>query len=286
MATRFLTDEPLKVVPGLVGAPLASPLRRAFAFAFDVAILVLPSLAVAVAAALAGLAATQPRALAALRDLVFHRGSLDPAERHAALRELAPLLVRLEADGLPEEISGAVRAGDLDRAADELDRRSLVIAMALSEHSKPAAPSGAVRFPLERLIPEGVRGVALYGVAALYFGAMTRGQRGATLGKRLAGIRVVTLNGERLSAAESLERFVGYLHIPGSLGLSLLYLWRDPNRRLPHDRVAHTAVVRAPRASERPAAGRARPAPDAEPPGPAPDGGEGGAPPPSGEPRP
>ena len=63
----------------------------------------------------------------------------------------------------------------------------------------------------------------------------------------MLGIRVVRLDGHRLSLMESFERFAGYLHIPGSLGIGLLDLWHDPNRRLPHDRAAHTAVVRAPR---------------------------------------
>jgi uncharacterized RDD family membrane protein YckC len=80
-------------------------------------------------------------------------------------------------------------------------------------------------------------------VGALYFTLLTRGRRGATLGKRLLGIRVVRLDGHRLSLMESFERFAGYLHIPGSLGLSLLDLWHDPNRRLPHDRTVHTAVL-------------------------------------------
>lgn len=110
--------------------------------------------------------------------------------------------------------------------------------------------SFAVRFPLERLIPQAVRGVALYGVAALYFGLLTRGRKRATLGKRVVGIRVVRLDGERLTLFESLERFVGYLHIPGTLFVGLVDFWRDPNRRLAHDRVVHTAVVRATRTTK------------------------------------
>ncbi len=203
-----------------------------------------PSIVVAVAAALAGLAMSQPRAFDGLRTLVLHAHSATPTEQHAALRELAPMLVRLDAEGLPPAVRDAVSAGDLDRAADGLDNRTIVLAMSPSEYGQPVLAEGAVRLPLERLIPGALRGVALYGVAALYFGVLTRGRRQATLGKRLAGIRVVRLDGERLSLLESLERFVGYLHVPGSLGLSLLYLWHDRNRRLPHDRMANTAVVR------------------------------------------
>ena len=137
-------------------------------------------------------------------------------------------------------MSEDVRAGNLDRAADEIGKRNLSITLAPPEQPTPGVPEDAVHFPLERLIPEALRGVTLYGVAALYFGLLTRGRKRATPGKRLVGIRVVRLDGERLSLLESLERFVGYLHIPGTLCVGLLDLWRDPNRRLAHDRVART----------------------------------------------
>jgi uncharacterized RDD family membrane protein YckC len=251
MATRFLSEVPLHVAVGLRRLPLASPLRRAVAFALDCAILIVPSVAVAIAVVAVSLEVSQPRVLAALRTLAFGGASVPAGEQHAALRELAPLLARLRAEGLPEEVGEAVRANDLDRAADLLGKRRLLIAMSLSEHTAPNPAAGTVRFPLERLIPKTVRGVTLYGVAALYFGLFTRGRRGATPGKRMAGIRVVRLDGERLSLYESLERFVGYLHLPASLFIDLVDFWRDPNRRLPHDRVAHTAVLRVVRAARR-----------------------------------
>ena len=61
---------------------------------------------------------------------------------------------------------------------------------------------------------------------------------------RLAGIEVVRLDGHRLSWFESFERFSAYLHIPASMFVGLIDLWHDPNRRLAHDRAAHTAVLR------------------------------------------
>lgn len=244
MRMRVLTKEPLRVATELIGAPLAPPLRRVVAFGIDMVLLVVPSVLVAMGAALAGMWIKQPEALDALRTLALGGRSLAPGAEHAALRELAPLLVRFDAEGLPSEVREAVRAGELDRAADLLATRSLIFAMSFSEEWRPGLAEGAVRFPLELLIPQAVRGVALYGVAALYFGLLTRSRKQATLGKRIVGIRVVRLDGERLTLWESLERFVGYLHIPGTLFVGLVDLWRDPNRRLAHDRVVHTAVIR------------------------------------------
>jgi hypothetical protein len=246
MSTRFVSAQPLRVAAELNGAELASPMRRAIAFAVDLMLLVVPSLVVALGAATLALRMTDPRGLHALGTLL-RRQSGSAEARHAAVKDLAPLLVRLDAEGLPKQVRTAVEDGDLDRAADELTKKELkkelMIAMAFSEHPKPKVGEGTVRFPLERLIPKVVRGLALYGVAALYFTFLTA-RRGRTLGKRLLGIRVVRLDGHRLSFVEALERFVGYLHIPGSLFLSLADFWRDPNGRLPQDRVVHTAVVR------------------------------------------
>jgi hypothetical protein len=247
MASRVLTDHSLKVLPELVGAPLASPFRRAVALALDCALIALPSAAVAVLVAAIALWASDPRALRAIWTVTTSpsgAGRPATARYRQALKDLAPLLVRLDRENLPRDVRDAVECGDLEGAADALSRRELLVAMALGESAAPQMREGMVRVPLERAIPETLRGVAAYGVAALYFGVMTRGRRGATFGKRIAGIRVVALSGERLSVAESLERFVGYLHVPATLGLSLIYLWHDPNRRLPHDRVARTAVLR------------------------------------------
>ncbi len=243
MSVRFVTEKPLHVAEPLRGAELASPSRRAAALAIDFAILIVPSVAVGLAAALLALSSSYPRGLHALRVLVRH-GDASERERHAALRDVAPLLVRLEAEGLPAEARVAVEAGDLDKAADVLATRELLVAMSFSEESKPALREGVIRLPVERLIPPVLRGVALYGVAATYF-TLLGSFGGRTLGKRLFGIRVARLDGHRLSLLESLERFIGFLEIPGTLGLTLAYLWRDPNRRLPHDRLVHTVVVRS-----------------------------------------
>jgi uncharacterized RDD family membrane protein YckC len=243
MSTRYLTDEPLRVVEELRGQRLASPLRRALALAVDWVVLVLPSVAVALSAALLSLRLSDPNGYRALSGLWRHT-PMEPVARHELLRDMAPLLVHAEAPGLPAAVAAAVEEGDLDRAADLLEKVDFLFALSLGPHSELPLQHGQVRVELEHLIPKALRAAALFGVSAVYFTLLTRGRRGATLGKRALGIRVVRLDGERLTIKESFERFAGYLHIPSSLGLALLDLWHDPNRRLPHDRVVHTAVVR------------------------------------------
>jgi uncharacterized RDD family membrane protein YckC len=245
MATRHLSEEPLRVAEALRGEPLASPSRRLLALLVDGLLTIIPTFVVVTALALLALRIADPPAFRAL-PAIFGHGPEHPAPPEA-LADFAPLLVHLHAPGLPPEVAAAAHRGDRAALAAILSRYSFDFALTVGEHAEKEARPGTIRVQVEDLIPEGVRALAMYGVMGLYFGLLTAGRRGQTLGKRLLGIRVVRLDGHRLSKLESIERFVGYLHIPGSLGLSLLDLWRDPNRRMAHDRVAHTVVIRVPR---------------------------------------
>lgn len=253
MPIRRLTDAPLHVQPALVGRPLASPARRMAAFAADAALLVVPALATSLAIAALFLWANDRPAFEALRRLT--RGGLGHADTHAVLRDLAPLLVRLECKGLPAEAVVATERRELDRAADLLAEYDFQVSLRISE-GEDENPTGlkSVRIPVEKLIPPMARGLALFFVPAAYFTLFTCSRLQATPGKLLLGVRVVRLDGERLSLMEGLERFVGYLHIPATLFVSLLDFWRDPNRRLPHDRTVHTAVLATERHAGRPVA--------------------------------
>jgi hypothetical protein len=264
--TRFLSEDPLRVTETLRGAPLASPARRLAALAFDVALIALPNLLAVTGVAWLALRVQDPAAFRALPAVVDHTPER-PAPR-AALAAVAPMLVRTEAEGLPHEVEEAVAEGDLDRAAEALRDYDFEFLVAIGEgEDARAVRPRTIRVRVTDVIPKGARALASYGVMGLYFGLLTAGRRGQTLGKRLFGIRVARLDGHRLSLLESVERFVGYLHIPASLGISVLDLWRDPNRRMAHDRVAHTAVVRVVRAKREAAApALAPPAPPPPPP--------------------
>ena len=67
---------------------------------------------------------------------------------------------------------------------------------------------------------------------------------GQTIGKMIAGIRVVRGNGERVSFVRSLIRFVGYA--PSGMLLFVGFLWVlwDPDRQAWHDMLADTVVIK------------------------------------------
>jgi hypothetical protein len=211
--------------------------------AIDAVLLIVPTLATIVAAAALSLYLTDRASF----DAVQHIGRLHHRNRAVAYeeaRQMARLLVRLEARGVPPAMAAAVEEGDLNRAATILRGYEVGFSIRMDESSEAPLLPKTLFVPVERLIPSPTRAVLLLGVPALYFAGFTRSRRRATPGKRLAGIYVQRLDGERLTWLEALERFVGYVHIPATAFLSVLDLWRDPNRRLPHDRTVHTAVLR------------------------------------------
>ncbi len=245
MATRFVSNHPLRVAPELLGRPLASPARRLLAVLLDGLLLLLPTYAAVAAAAALTLRVGDPAGYRALRLLSSDSlsESAAPEALHDARRQAARLLTQIEAKDLPPAVACAVRDGRLDDAAAGLAGRRLGLVLRLDgQESSPRA--GYVNVPVDTLIPGPIHAVVLLGVPALYFTLLTSFW-GTTLGKRLFCLRVVRLDAERLSLPESFERFTGYLHIPALLGWPILDLWHNPNRQLPHDRTVHTVVVRS-----------------------------------------
>ena len=253
---RRVSAQALVLDPTLVGRSLAPPWRRGVALALDAVLLLLPTIAVAAGAAALSLRLGHPVAWAALREMV--RDEPSPARSRALLADLAPLLVEVDAPGLPVDIAHAVEHGDRRRLEELVADLDIVIAMG---DGGPQARPGAVFVPLERLIPAGARTLALFGVPALYFTLAHRGRRGRTLGKRLLGISVHRLDGEALSLLDSLERFGGYFGIPGTVGIGLVELWKHPLRQLGHDRGAGTIVVLDARSASTAAGGSPAPTP-------------------------
>jgi uncharacterized RDD family membrane protein YckC len=85
-------------------------------------------------------------------------------------------------------------------------------------------------------------------VLALYFGLTTYLGHGQTPGKRLLGIRVVSLSHDHLSLWHAVERALGYGASLLEGGFGFLQYFIHPNRQTVHDRIAETIVVKVPKA--------------------------------------
>jgi hypothetical protein len=241
--SAYFAVEHAAVVPELIGQPLAPRWRRGLALAIDGFLLLIPTALLSLAVAFGLLRREDPPAFRA----IWEYESTDPQVRQRAYRDLAPLLARLEAPGLPAAVAAAVEEHDLERAGALLEGYKVEISVKIGEALEPPLRPKEVRLEVAKLLPTPVRILLFYGTWLLYFTVLTR--RGATLGKKLLGLRIVRLDGARLSWLDSLERSAAYAEVLGTLGFALLALWRSPNRRLPHDRIAETVVLRARRAA-------------------------------------
>jgi uncharacterized RDD family membrane protein YckC len=65
---------------------------------------------------------------------------------------------------------------------------------------------------------------------------------GYTPGKRIMGLLVVKVNGERVSAGMALRRYLGY-YLSAILMLGYLWIIIDPRRQGWHDKLANTVVL-------------------------------------------
>jgi uncharacterized RDD family membrane protein YckC len=77
----------------------------------------------------------------------------------------------------------------------------------------------------------------------VYFSLGAYWGRGRSPGKRLLGLRVVSLTHERLSFWHSVERALGYGASTLEAGFGFLQYFLHPYRQTVHDRIAETIVV-------------------------------------------
>jgi len=73
---------------------------------------------------------------------------------------------------------------------------------------------------------------------------------GFTLGKRLLGIRIVSITREKISLWQSVERALGYGASLLEAGSGFFQYAVHPNKQTVHDRIAETIVVRVRKAAQ------------------------------------
>lgn len=96
--------------------------------------------------------------------------------------------------------------------------------------------------PFEGILKEvSLLGGAIGGL--VYFSLFTWRWNGQTPGKKLLKIKVVRLNGKKLSLWSSLERMSGYTASASLLLLGFFQYFWDRNRQTTHDKITETIVV-------------------------------------------
>lgn len=78
---------------------------------------------------------------------------------------------------------------------------------------------------------------------AMYFAFLMPLLKGQTIGKRVAGVRVVRLDGEPITWWHAFERAGGYAAGFATGLMGFLQVYWDPNRQAIHDKIAGTVVI-------------------------------------------
>jgi len=78
----------------------------------------------------------------------------------------------------------------------------------------------------------------------MYFAILMPLMKGQTPGKKALGIRVIRLDGQRVTWWHAFERAGGYAAGFATGLLGFLQIYWDPNRQATHDKIAGTVVIR------------------------------------------
>ena len=81
----------------------------------------------------------------------------------------------------------------------------------------------------------------------LYFVLTTYFANGQTLGKKIMGIRIVSVYHHRIGLWHCIERSLGYAASTLEMGIGFIQVFWNPNRMALHDRIAETMVIRVKR---------------------------------------
>ena len=266
---RWITPEPLNLAPELVGLPLATPARRAWAMALDLAVVGLltgisgawlwlglglvmlqlryrPQTAPPTRRQWVGWAAAALIALLALNEAT-DRWTAWRTPAGAASPASAPAPALDDNEDAKAEPPAAVAAGASSAALSDAERitqleTELAFAQREARKAKRALadkPAG-LRAWVSGLLDDIGAGL---GWGVVYFSLLPAWWSGQTVGKKLLRVRVLELTGKPITVLRALKRYGGYAAGLATGGVGFLQLLWDPNRQGLQDKAAHTVVV-------------------------------------------
>lgn len=251
----WVSADTLNVSPELLGAPLASPLRRLLAIGIDLLVVAILS---SLDAFWLGVAVVV---------FLYQMRSRDQAQswlRRAWLLGACVLCLWLAAEqgwhAWSARHTAPAGATEAASPASSAPARPAAAASAAEDAPHEAQRTDAERIEaLEEALAEARKPQALvwqsqlkawwdglgvgFGWAIVYFSLVPAWLRGQSLGKMLLGLRVVELTGRPLTVRVCFSRYGGYAAgmATGMFGFAQI-LW-DANRQSIQDKVAHTVVV-------------------------------------------
>jgi len=245
VADRAVTPEPLNVAQSLVGQPLASPLRRAWAMGIDLVV-------VAVLSGLSNLWLGAGLLLVLLQ--LRSSGAGAGRWRKPAGWALVALFAALAAADVWHDSTGhrtkpAVTADDDDEDVAPAAVQRIGAGLPDAERIKLLeAALASARKPRHVTLRDELNRIAdalgaSFGWGIVYFSLLPALWNGQTLGKKFLRLRAVELTGKPMTVMRSLKRYGGYAAGMATGGLGFTQLLWDANRQAIQDRTAHTVVI-------------------------------------------
>jgi uncharacterized RDD family membrane protein YckC len=112
----------------------------------------------------------------------------------------------------------------------------VVVSLSIGYHGQLAPPHSTVKLVVYYTLA--------LAVVWLYFAALEASPWRATLGKRVVGVRVTTLDGRRIGVGRATARLLAKLLSLALLGLGFVLAGVDARKQALHDKVVGTLVVR------------------------------------------
>lgn len=252
-----ITNDMAKLDGALIGLPLSPFWRRSLAMLVDLFLMALIAIPLLIGLYYAKLRLLNPELYQAAIAVISDSGSDQQKKLFTQLNfEILQLIGREAPEKLPADLAEPFKNGNELLLRSNIDEYSWNYNLTfLNSRNKLTQFNGCEK--IANIGPDVIAGnffsILNIGVTfMLYFTIFNCLLQGATPGKKLLRIRVVRLNGQKMTLYESFGRAGGYSASIATLGFGFLEALWHPNRQTVHDRISSTVVVCQPRKQKLP----------------------------------
>lgn len=247
-----ITEDMAKLDPDLIGLLLSPFWRRALAMSLDFTLIAIIAIPLLIGLYYAKLRVFNPELYNAVQAVMNNSESAGETVLFKKLNfEILELIEKEKPDILPPDFADPMKSGNdslLRSAIDEYEWEYNISFLTSADGlTKFNYYEKTARIGVDAVAGNFVSVLNISVIFILYFTFFSWFLRGATPGKKLLSIRVIRLNGAKLTFYESFERAGGYSASIATLGLGFLEAIWHPNRQTVHDRISSTAVIYMPR---------------------------------------
>lgn len=250
---RHITQEPQTIAPRLLGAPLATFRRRAFAFIFDVVLFGLVIGVLFIGLSALDFNRRDPTYFSRVKDYgAMEDGTEKTAARDKLMGDLMVMILERCPDAFPPDVTTMVENRDWEAMEQLFDGENLMLAFGSGKTSMTGRNPRNLIIGTDFLLG---RGSTFFSWGAFFVGWFTLWTlmtRGRSPGKALFRLKVIRLDGQPLRLWDCFSRAGGYGASAATLMLGFLEAIWHPNRQAIHDKIAGTVVVKGPQTDQDP----------------------------------